>query len=150
DRHPADQSAAAADHLGHSHPAVQLPRGRSPRHGRRSAPQPGQIGHRRVAGQETFTAKNAKGAKKRKNFAFFICFAVEKREQNLDAPSARRVRSGWGCVLSFPLKMAEKKSKAPAAVLLGLLRGRPLPEGAAKGWPEVVALAEAHGVAPLL
>ena len=53
-------------------------------------------------------------------------------------------------MLSFPLKMAEKKSKAPAAVLLGLLRGRPLPEGAAKGWPEVVALAEAHGVAPLL
>jgi len=52
--------------------------------------------------------------------------------------------------LSLPLKAAEKKARAPGAVLLGLLRGGTLPEGALKRWSEVVALAEAHRVGPLL
>ncbi|MFL5310113.1 MAG: nucleotidyltransferase family protein [Myxococcales bacterium] len=52
--------------------------------------------------------------------------------------------------MGFPLKLAERRPKAPEAALLGLLRGVPLPPGLEKSWPEILALAEAHGVAPLL
>ena len=52
--------------------------------------------------------------------------------------------------MGFALKLAERRPKAPESALLGLLRGVPLLPGSAKTWPEVLALAEAHLVAPLL
>jgi hypothetical protein len=52
--------------------------------------------------------------------------------------------------VGFPLKLAERRPKAPEAALLGLLRGVPLLPGLEKSWPEILGLAEAHGVAPLL
>jgi Uncharacterised nucleotidyltransferase len=52
--------------------------------------------------------------------------------------------------VGFPLKLAERRPKAPEAALLALLRGVPLLPGLDKSWPEIRALAEAHGVAPLL
>ena len=52
--------------------------------------------------------------------------------------------------MGFPLRMVERRPKAPEAALLGLLRGVPLPPETEKSWPEVLALAKAHGVAPLL
>jgi hypothetical protein len=52
--------------------------------------------------------------------------------------------------VGFPLKLAERRPKAPEAALLGLLRGVPLLPGLDRSWPEVLALADAHGVAPLL
>jgi hypothetical protein len=52
--------------------------------------------------------------------------------------------------VGFPLKVADRRPKAPEAALLGLLRGVPLLPATAKSWPEVLALAEAHLLAPLL
>ena len=52
--------------------------------------------------------------------------------------------------MGFPIKLAERRPKAPEAALLGLLRGVPLLPGLEKSWPEVLDLAEGHGVAPLL
>jgi hypothetical protein len=52
--------------------------------------------------------------------------------------------------VGFPLKLAERRPKAPEAALLGLLRGVPLLPGTEKSCDEVCALAEAHLVAPLL
>ena len=52
--------------------------------------------------------------------------------------------------MGFALKLAERRPKAPESALLGLLRGVPLLPGSQKMWPEVLALAEAHQVAPLL
>ena len=52
--------------------------------------------------------------------------------------------------MGFPLKLAERRPKAPETALLGLLRGVPLLPGLDRSWPEILALAEAHGVAPLL
>ncbi|HWE25737.1 MAG TPA: nucleotidyltransferase family protein [Myxococcales bacterium] len=52
--------------------------------------------------------------------------------------------------MGFPLKLAERRPKAPEAALLALLRGVPLAHGTEKSWPEVSSLAEAHLVAPLL
>ena len=52
--------------------------------------------------------------------------------------------------MGFPLKLAERRPKAPETALLGLLRGVPLLPGLERSWPEVLALAEAHGVGPLL
>ena len=52
--------------------------------------------------------------------------------------------------MGFPLKLAERRPKAPESALLGLLRGVPLLPGLAKSWLEVLALAEAHLVGPLL
>jgi hypothetical protein len=52
--------------------------------------------------------------------------------------------------VGFPLKLAERRPKAPESALLALLRGVPLLPAIAKSWPEVLALAEAHLVAPLL
>jgi hypothetical protein len=46
--------------------------------------------------------------------------------------------------------MAQQRPKAPEAALLGLLRGVPLLPEMEKSWPEVLALAKAHGVAALL
>ncbi|HEX9602531.1 MAG TPA: nucleotidyltransferase family protein [Myxococcales bacterium] len=52
--------------------------------------------------------------------------------------------------MGFPLKLAQRRPKAPETALLGLLRGVPLLPGLERSWPEVLALAEAHGVGPLL
>jgi Uncharacterised nucleotidyltransferase len=52
--------------------------------------------------------------------------------------------------VGFPLKLAEKRPKAPEAALLGLLRGVSLLRGMERSWPEILALAEAHRVGPLL
>lgn len=52
--------------------------------------------------------------------------------------------------MGFPLRMVERRPKAPEAALLGLLRGVPLPAETEKSWLEVLALAKAHGVAALL
>ena len=52
--------------------------------------------------------------------------------------------------MGFALKLAERRPKAPESALLALLRGVPLLPALAKTWPEVLALAEAHLVAPLL
>ena len=46
---PDTHEALCADPRGHPAPAVRLPHGRRPRHGRRPAAQPGQVGHGRVA-----------------------------------------------------------------------------------------------------
>ena len=52
--------------------------------------------------------------------------------------------------MGFPLKLAERRPKAPEAALLGLLRGVPLLPALEKSWPEILVLADAHGVGPLL
>ena len=52
--------------------------------------------------------------------------------------------------MGFTLRQAEQRPKAPEAALLGLLRGVPLLPGLEKSWPEILALAEAHGLGPLL
>ncbi|HYV65773.1 MAG TPA: nucleotidyltransferase family protein [Myxococcales bacterium] len=52
--------------------------------------------------------------------------------------------------MGFPLRLAERRPKAPEAALLGLLRGVPLLPLLEKSWPEIRALAEAHRVAALL
>jgi Uncharacterised nucleotidyltransferase len=52
--------------------------------------------------------------------------------------------------VGFPIRLAERRPKAPEAALLGLLRGVPLLPGLEKDWPEIRALAEAHRVGPLL
>ena len=52
--------------------------------------------------------------------------------------------------MGFPIRLAEKRPKAPEAALLGLLRGVPLLPELERSWPEIRGLAEAHLVGPLL
>ena len=52
--------------------------------------------------------------------------------------------------MGFPLKLAQRRPKAPETALLGLLRGVPLLPGLERSWPEVLALAERALRAPLI
>ena len=83
-RHPRGAQPGAGDHPA---PAVRLPRGDRPRHGRRPAAQPGQVGHGRVGAMASATRPTARGRRRSRP-------AGHAPELGIDIIKVDRIRGG--------------------------------------------------------